>query len=107
MEMTYSGAMVMPCGYTMIAADEMEYLEGGGTVKVSIRANTMQQILKQGAARAASYVCNLLGVGAILKNVASMAAKLVCDYVFANVWSPKAITKTFSAWYLPNAVISF
>lgn len=42
MEMCYDGALVMPNNYAVVSEEEMTYVEGGGTINVTIKASTIQ-----------------------------------------------------------------
>ena len=41
MTMTYDGTMVMPKNYAVVTEDEMTYVEGGGTLTITITKNTI------------------------------------------------------------------
>ncbi|TYQ17855.1 UNVERIFIED_CONTAM: hypothetical protein Cloal_0227 [Acetivibrio alkalicellulosi] len=41
MEMCYNEALVMPRNYVVLDSNEMEYLEGGGTLSLTISSNSL------------------------------------------------------------------
>lgn len=41
MEMCYDGALVMPKNYAVVTEEEMTYVEGGGTLKITIKKSTI------------------------------------------------------------------
>lgn len=45
MEMCYDGALVMPSSYAVMDEEEMTYVEGGGTITVTIKASTIKWIV--------------------------------------------------------------
>lgn len=42
MEMTYDGMLVMPSSYAVMDEEEMTYVEGGGTLTVTVKQATIQ-----------------------------------------------------------------
>lgn len=98
--MTATVELRMPMGYVELDAEEMEYLEGGGTIKINVSKRAVEAILTIGVPAAVGLVCCKLhpAVGVI----AGAVAALVVDYVVHNVWTPRAITIRFSRSWLPN-----
>lgn len=45
MVMTYDGALVMPSSYAVMEQEEMTYVEGGGTVRVTVKKSTIQNLI--------------------------------------------------------------
>ena len=45
MEMTYDGVLVMPNNYVVVNEEEMTYVDGGGTLTVTIKASTIKNVI--------------------------------------------------------------
>ena len=44
--MTHDGCLALPTNYNAIDEDEMQYIEGGGTLTIVITANTQRNLVK-------------------------------------------------------------
>ena len=95
-------ALQMPSNYVVMDTEEMEYLEGGGTVKISISQRAVKQIISVGSSVAVSLVVAALTKCKTIATIAGGVAKIVVDYILNNVWSPKAVNVNVTKWYLPN-----
>lgn len=95
--------LVLPSIFVEIEEDEMTYIEGGGTFSIYISKRAMTAILTVSAGAAVGVIAAALSGGnAIIGIVAGAAAALICDYIFNNVYKPKALSKSWTKSWLPN-----
>lgn len=102
MELCYEGGLVMPSSYAMMDEEEMTYVEGGGTFSINISARAVQSLLSIGISGAVGVIVGVLSANAAVGVIVGVLAQVVCDYIFNNVWTPKAIHKSWTKSWLPN-----
>ena len=59
--MTYDRCLELPANYNAIDEDEMQYIEGGGTLTIVITANTQRNLIKQATSSILSLAGKLVG----------------------------------------------
>lgn len=101
------GAMVLPSNYVEISQNEMEYVEGGGTLSasgsVTITANLLRAVSSAGIGvdsgligAGVSAALGATGVGALLiPSVIGFITSMVSDYAFDTRGTFKNVTKRF------------
>ena len=131
MEMTYDGALVMPKSFAAVSEEEMTYVEGGGTITVTIKKSTIQGIIGLLGGAVSSYAIQLaldalggllvapiefgtaggatLAVAAFLVMWNGAAAAIASGIMggvvgmgASKIYTGGDITKSFSAAILPN-----
>lgn len=58
MEMCYAGALEMPSNYALMCEEEMTYVEGGGTVTITIKKSTIQGVIGTISGAASGWAIN-------------------------------------------------
>lgn len=58
MDMCYSEAMVMPRGCEVMDCEEMEYVDGGGTVQITLKKSTIQTVIGTIGGAASGWAIN-------------------------------------------------
>lgn len=108
MDMSYNGALEMPSSYAKMDEEEMSYTEGGGTIGFRFNASTVEFLCTSGAGVASAAITAAMGSTGIGAVVAAAVGPIVykaimdccgCEYHDVDL--------TYSAWYLPNAVIEW
>ena len=61
MELCYNGNLVMPANFAAVSEDEMQYIEGGGTVKVVITAATQKNLIQLGLVSGTTWLGKAIG----------------------------------------------
>jgi len=99
--------LVLPKNYVSIEKDEMEYIDGGGTVDIYFSSRAIAIILTYTISFAVGIIAATLSVNPIVGIISGYVASLACDYIFNNVWCPKDFHICVNQWWLPDFKFSY
>ena len=102
MEMCYNGELVMPSNFVAINENEMEYVEGGGTLTITLKRDFLRDMLTASCSAIGVVVGTIIagGSSAGMAAVVGGAVGGALGWIIGGTLSRKYINKdiTFSVW---------
>ena len=102
MEMCYNGALVMPSNYAIVNDNEMEYVEGGGTLAITLKKEFLRDFVTASCS-AIGIIIGTIIVGGSSAGTAAVVGGAIggaLGWIIGGTLSRKFINKDlkFSVW---------
>ncbi len=106
--MCYNGTLVMPSNYAVVTDNEMEYVEGGGTLAITLKKDFLRDLVTASCS-AIGIIVGTIIVGGSSGGTAAVVGGAIggaLGWIIGGTLSRKFINKDlkFSVWvpFVPN-----